>query len=106
MSSSTDREATPMDDIVDLVSLSDGELKTMINELVAEEREISQRRRILQGKIDILRAELVLRLQRQHEEGKSIISGDDLERLSEILAGKGPFGNEPDTGESDTEPKD
>ncbi len=95
-----------MDDIVDLVSLSDGELKTMINELVAEEREISQRRRILQGKIDILRAELVLRLQRQHGEGKSIISGDDLERLSEILAGKGPFGGEPETGESDSEPKD
>lgn len=95
-----------MDDIVDLVALSDGELKTLINELVAEEREVSRRRRILHGRIDILRAELVLRLQRQHEEGKSIISGDDLERLSEILAGKGPFGGESETGESDTEPKD
>ena len=95
-----------MDDIVDLVSLSDGELKTLINELVAEEREVSRRRRILHGKIDILRAELVLRLQRQHEEGQSIISGDDLDRLSDILAGKGPFGNESEAGESDTEPKD
>jgi RsiG-like len=106
MSSSTDREGTPMEDIVDLVSLSDAELKALINELVAEEREISRRRRILHGKIDILRAELVLRLQRQHEEGKSIISGDDLERLSEILAGKGPYGGEPGSGEPGSEPKD
>ncbi len=84
-----------MDDILDLVSLSDAELKALINELVEEEREVSRRRRILHGKIDILRAELVLRLQRDVEEGKSIISGDDLERLSEILAGKGPYGGEP-----------
>jgi len=79
-----------MDDIVDLVSLSDEELKALINQLVAEEREVSRRRRILHGKIDILRAELVMRLQHDHEEGKSIISGDDIKRLSEILAGKGP----------------
>jgi hypothetical protein len=85
-----------MDDILDLVSLSDAELKALINELVEEEREVSRRRRILHGKIDILRAELVLRLQRDVEEGKSIISGDDLERLSEILAGKGPYGGEPE----------
>jgi hypothetical protein len=95
-----------MDDIVDLVSLSDGELKALINELVAEEREISRRRRILHGKIDILRAELVLRLQRQHEEGKSIISGDDIQRLSEILAGKGPYGAEPESADSDAVPAD
>jgi hypothetical protein len=80
-----------MDDIVDLVSLTDEELKALINELVAEEREVSRRRRILHGKIDILRAELVLRLQREHEEGQSIISGDDIKRLSQILAGKGPY---------------
>lgn len=95
-----------MEDIVDLVSLSDAELKSLINELVAEEREISRRRRILHGKIDILRAELVLRLQHQHEEGQSIISGDDLQRLSEILAGKGPYGGEPETADSDQEPRD
>ena len=94
------------DDIVDLVSLSDGQLKALINELVAEEREVSRRRRILHGKIDILRAELVLRLQRQHEEGQSIISGDDLQRLSEILAGKGPYGGEAEPAEGDAEPGD
>ena len=95
-----------MDDIVDLVSLSDSELKTLINELVAEEREVSRRRRILHGKIDILRAELVMRLQRQHKEGKSIISDEDIERLSEILASKSPYGGEPEADVSDTEDED
>ena len=77
-----------MDDIIDLVSLSDEELKALIGELTAEEQEVSRQRRILHGKIDILRAELVLRLQREHEAGQSIITADDVARLSEILAGK------------------
>jgi len=77
-----------MDDIIDLVSLSDEELKKLIGELTAEEHEVSRQRRILHGKIDILRAELVLRLQRHHEAGESIITADDVTRLSEILAGR------------------
>ena len=64
-----------MDDIVDLVSRSDDDLRALIAELEAEEREISRQRRILQGKLDILRAELVMRLQRKHNEGESVISG-------------------------------
>jgi hypothetical protein len=81
-----------MDDIVDLVSRSDEELRELIAQFEAEEREISRQRRILHGKIDILRAELVMRLQQGHEEGRSIISANDLDRLSQILAGKGPYG--------------
>ncbi|MGD0997043.1 MAG: hypothetical protein ABR941_01815 [Thermoleophilia bacterium] len=77
-----------MDDIIDLVSLSDEELKKLIGELTAEEHDVSRQRRILHGKIDILRAELVLRLQRHHEAGESIITADDVTRLSQILAGK------------------
>ena len=49
-----------MDDIVDLVSRSDDELRALVAELEGEEREISRRRRILQGKLDILRAEMVM----------------------------------------------
>ena len=79
-----------MDDFIDLVSLSDEELKKLIVELTAEEHEVSRQRRILHGKIDILRAELVLRLQREHEAGQSIITADDVTRLSEILAGRHP----------------
>lgn len=77
-----------MDDIVDLVSRSDDELRALIAELEIEEREISRQRRILQGKLDILHAELVMRLQRKHSEGEPVISVDDLEGLSRILAGK------------------
>lgn len=79
-----------MDDIVDLVSRSDDELRALIAELEAEEREISRERRILQGKLDILRAELVMRLQKKHTEGEPVISADDVEGLKRILAGEGP----------------
>ncbi len=79
-----------MDDIVDLVSRSDDDLRALIAELEAEEREISRRRRILHGELDILRAELVMRLQRKHAEGESVITADDMEGLSRILAGKAP----------------
>jgi hypothetical protein len=81
-----------MDDIVDLVSRSDDDLRALVAELEAEEREISRQRRILQGKLDILRAELVMRLQRRHNDGESVISADDVEGLSRILAGKMPKG--------------
>jgi hypothetical protein len=79
-----------MDDIVDLVSRSDDELRALIAELEAEEREISRQRRILQGKLDILRAELVMRLQKKHNEGESVITAEDVEGLKRILAGQGP----------------
>ena len=83
-----------MDDIVDLVTRSDEELHQLIAQFEAEEREISRQRRILHGKIDILRAEMVMRLQHSREEGHSMISGNDLERLSRILAGKGPYADD------------
>ncbi|HSL95666.1 MAG TPA: hypothetical protein VLA35_07105 [Thermoleophilia bacterium] len=79
-----------MDDIVDLVSRSDDELRALITQLEAEERDISRRRRILQGKLDILRAELVMRLQRAHSEGEAIIDAADVDALSRILAGQVP----------------
>jgi len=70
----------------DFASLSDEELKQLIDELEAEEREISYQRRILHGKIDILRAELVARLQRSG--GRSVLDQVDVARLTEILTGK------------------
>jgi hypothetical protein len=83
-----------MDDIVDLVSRSDEELRQLIAQFETDEREISRQRRILHAQIDILRAELVMRLQQGREEGRSIISADDLDRLTQILAGRGPFGGD------------
>jgi hypothetical protein len=76
------------DTFPDLGSLSDEELKELIDKLTQEEDEISYRRRVLHGKIDILRAELVNRLRHKHESGDSLISGDDVAQLTDILAGK------------------
>jgi hypothetical protein len=76
-------------DTFDLGALSDPELKDLIHELTEEEQEVSYRRRILHGKIDILRAELVNRLRHEHEEGESVISGADVQQLTDILSGKG-----------------
>ena len=78
-----------MDTFPDLGALSDQELKDLIQQLTEEEQEVSYRRRILHGKIDILRAELVNRLRKKHEEGESVISGADVQQLTDILAGKG-----------------
>ena len=52
-----------MEPLPDLATLSDEDLKKLIDELTREEQEVSYRRRLLHGKIDILRAELVARLQ-------------------------------------------
>ena len=72
----------------DLGSLSDAELKELIAKLTEEEEEVSYRRRILHGKIDILRAELVNRLRRKREQGEAVITGADVQQLTDILAGK------------------
>jgi len=77
-----------MDTFPDLGSLSDVELKDLIQQLTDEEVDISYKRRILHGKIDILRAELVNRLRKKHEGGEDIITGDDVQRLTDILSGR------------------
>ena len=51
-----------MEPLPDLATLSDEDLKTMIEELTQEENEVSFRRRLLQGRIDILRAERIARM--------------------------------------------
>jgi hypothetical protein len=78
-----------MDTFPDLSSLDDTELKNLIKELTNEETEISYRRRILHGKIDILRAELVNRLRHKHHGGETpVITGDDVKQLTDILANR------------------
>jgi hypothetical protein len=74
-----------MEALPDLASLPDAELKALIKKLEQEENEISYNRRMLHGKLDILRAELVARLQKK---GEGELGQVDLDRLSEILAGK------------------
>ncbi len=84
-----------MDTFPDLGALSDGELKDLIQQLTDEEQEVSYQRRILHGKIDILRAELVNRLRRKHDDGEPTISGADVQQLTDILSSKS---TPPDTG--------
>ncbi len=76
-----------MEPLPDLATLSDDELRALIEALRREEHEVSYRRRIFHGKIDILRAELVARLQRQvGEEGA--LRDVDVAKLTEVLTGK------------------
>ena len=75
-----------MEPLPDLGSLSDDQLKQLIDDLTREEQEVSYQRRILHGKIDILRAELVARLKQSG--GKSVLDHVDVESLTAILTGK------------------
>ena len=75
-----------MEPLPDLGSLEDSALKALIEELEQQEREVSYQRRLLHGKIDILRAELVARLQKSG--GRSVLDQVDVDRLTEILTGK------------------
>jgi len=70
----------------ELGSLTDDQLKQLIEGLEQEEREVSYRRRLLHGKIDILRAELVVRL--KSSGGHSVLDQVDVDRLTAILMGK------------------
>ena len=71
-----------MEPLPDLATLSDDDLKTLIEQLTEEENEVSFRRRLLQGKIDILRAERTARLK-----GKGV-SDVDVEKLTDILSSR------------------
>jgi hypothetical protein len=78
----------------DIGSMSNEELKGLITQLTDEEREISYRRRLLHGKIDLLRAEFVNRLRTKREEGESALTGLDVQQLTDILIGKVPSSEE------------
>lgn len=49
------------EEIPDITSFSEEEIRARLEAFTIEEREISYRRRVLQGRIDLLRAELVHR---------------------------------------------
>ena len=77
-----------MEPLPDLGSLNDEALRELIDRYVTEEHEVSYRRRMLHGYIDILRSELLVRKKQQYSEGGAL-DGIDIDRLSSILAGKG-----------------
>ena len=79
-----------MDVLPDFTTISDDELKALIERYVREEEEVSYRRRLLHGKIDILRAELVDRVKRRASGTSTALSEIDIDRLTDILAHRGP----------------
>ena len=76
--------------LTELSEKDDIEIREILDKLYKEEQEYSYKRRLLHAKIDILRAELTARLKEKREQGKSLISAKDLEKLSEILARETP----------------
>jgi len=72
--------------LTELSEKSDQELRDILDKLDAQEQKLSYERRIMHAKIDILKAELLARLKEKHRQGKGIVTGRDLERLTEILA--------------------
>jgi hypothetical protein len=81
-----DPKGGQLEPLPDLASLSDEDLKNLIDEETRKENEISYQRRLLHGKIDILRAELVARLQKTG--GQSVLDQVDVDHLTEILTAK------------------
>ena len=80
-----------MEPLPDLGSLTDDDLKKLIGQLEQEEQDVSYRRRLLHGKIDILRAELVNRLRKSNESGELVISGADVQQLTDNITIDGEF---------------
>jgi hypothetical protein len=76
-----------MDATPDLSTLSDDELKQMIRDLTAQELEVSYQRRMLHGRIELLKGELVNRLKGRDVGALSVV---DVDALSKILAGRLP----------------
>ena len=62
----------------DITALSEAELKERLEGLVEEERAVRYRRRVLHGRIDLIRAELVRRgvIARSPEELVRVLMGD------------------------------
>jgi len=75
-----------MEPLPDLATLSDDELDRLIKELTQKEDEISYERRLLHGRLDILRAEKTARLKQKGESGVHV----DVDKLTDILAAKAP----------------
>ena len=68
------QEGLDWESTLDLTAVPEEDLATMLEQLVDEEKEISYRRRILQGRIDLIRAEILSR-------GNASLSPEELARV-------------------------
>lgn len=74
-----------MDEPTDLSGLSNADLKVHIDQLTDEERDLSFRRRMVHGRLDLARNELI---RRRKSQNPAELASVDLEELSRVLAGK------------------
>jgi hypothetical protein len=75
--------------LINIQAYSDDELKALAASLAEEEREVSRRRRLLHGEMDIVRAEMVRRLRDKSGTGGGLVRDGDVAALTEILTGSG-----------------
>lgn len=75
--------------LIKIQSYTDEELKALATELSNEEQELSMRRRLLHGELDIVRAEMVRRLRDKNRTGSGLVQDGDVAALTEILSGRG-----------------
>jgi hypothetical protein len=89
-------DETSFERLIKIQSYSDEELKTLAAQLADEERELSMRRRLLHGEMDIVRAEMVRRLRDKNKSGEgSLVEDGDVAALTEILSARGGSGDKP-----------
>jgi hypothetical protein len=82
--------------LVNIQSYSEIELKALADTLAEQEAQLSKQRRLLQGELDIVRAELVRRLRDLSGSDQGLVVDGDVSALSRILAKKGPRGESAD----------
>jgi len=76
-----------MDLSTHVADLSDSQLKDAISDLTAEERQLSYERRLLHGRIELLKSELVMRL-KGRSQGE--LAEVDVDALTDILSRRLP----------------
>ena len=76
--------------LINIQGYSDAELKQLAASLAEEERELSKRRRLLHGELDIIRAEMVRRLRDKAGAGDSLVQNGDVAALTDILTAREP----------------
>lgn len=77
--------------LINIQSYGDDELKSLAARLSEEEREVSMRRRLLHGEMDIVRAEMVRRLRDKSADEGGLVRDLDVAALTDILSGRGGF---------------
>jgi len=76
--------------LINIQSYGDTELTELIHQLEGQEAELSKRRRLLQGEIDILKAERERRLRDRQDAGQSLVNDGSVDALSHILSRRAP----------------